>query len=141
MKATMDERFQAILDGLPPKPSPEQLEPFRELIREMRRSGRTCREIADTLAEKCHVQADLGAIYDLARVHNNGKPARNGMVQPPREAAPLLDRPPAARRRDKTGPRLRARQGGTPRSEELRPVFEYNAHEPLRLLHNSNDSE
>ena len=40
MKGTMDERFQAILDGLPPKPSPELLEPFRELIREMRRSGR-----------------------------------------------------------------------------------------------------
>jgi hypothetical protein len=53
----MDDKFGGLLDSLPEKPPRSRLEPYSELIVELRRRGRTYREIARILAEKCKVQA------------------------------------------------------------------------------------
>ena len=45
----MDDRFQDILDGMPEKPPRSSLEPYRELIKELRRRGRSI-EAFDRLA-------------------------------------------------------------------------------------------
>ena len=47
----MDDKVSEILDGLPPKPPRSRLDPHVTLIEEMRRRGRTYREIAHVLAE------------------------------------------------------------------------------------------
>ena len=52
----MDDRFLDILDGIPEKPPRSSLEPYREFINELRRRGRTYREIAHILTEKCQLR-------------------------------------------------------------------------------------
>ncbi len=49
----MDDRFKVILESVPKKHQPSKLEPFTELIKQLRRRGQTYREIARILAEKC----------------------------------------------------------------------------------------
>src|SRR6516162_4929908 len=46
----MDRKFEDILDTLPEKPPRSRLEPYRELIGELRKRGRTYRDIAGILA-------------------------------------------------------------------------------------------
>ena len=64
----MGGRFQDILDSLPEKPPRSRLEPYRDLIEELRRRGRTFREIAHILREKCHVETAASTIHDFVRV-------------------------------------------------------------------------
>jgi hypothetical protein len=45
-------RLLAELSDLPPKPPRSKLEPHRELIRELRRKGRTYREVSRLFAER-----------------------------------------------------------------------------------------
>ena len=66
----MEGQFQDILDSLPEKPQRSCLEPYRELIDELRRRGRTYREIAHILAEKCHVETAVSTIHDFVRVRS-----------------------------------------------------------------------
>src|ERR1022692_2268961 len=66
----MGSQFQDILDSLPEKPPRSRLEPYRELIDELRRRGRTFREIAHILAEKCHVETAASTIHDFVRVRS-----------------------------------------------------------------------
>ncbi len=63
-------QFQDILDSLPEKPARSRLEPYRDLIEELRRRGRTFREIAHILAEKCHVETAASTIHDFVRVRS-----------------------------------------------------------------------
>ena len=59
--------FKEILDNLPEKPPRSRLEPYRELILEMRRRGRPLREIAKVLAEKCGVSVVPSTIHDFVK--------------------------------------------------------------------------
>jgi hypothetical protein len=59
----MDDRFQEILDGVPEKSPRSSLEPYHELISELRRRGRTYREIAHILAERCQFWAAASTVY------------------------------------------------------------------------------
>src|SRR2546422_5796425 len=75
----MDDRFQDIPDGIPEKPPRSSLEPYRELINELRRRGRTYREIAHMLAEKCQLRAVASTINRFLRkrmVASTKPPAR-----------------------------------------------------------------
>jgi hypothetical protein len=51
--AVMDDKFKAILESIPKKPERSKLEPYTELIEQLRRRGHTYREITRILAEKC----------------------------------------------------------------------------------------
>jgi hypothetical protein len=64
----MDETFQAILDSLPPKPPRSRLEQYAELIHELRRRGRSYREIAAILADRCGVRVGVHTVYNFVRV-------------------------------------------------------------------------
>jgi hypothetical protein len=55
----MGARFKDIRDASPGKPPRSRLEPYRELIEELRRRGWTYRDIAHILAEKWQVQVPL----------------------------------------------------------------------------------
>jgi hypothetical protein len=74
----MGGRFQDILDSLPENPPRSRLEPYRDLIEELRRRGRTFREIARILGEECHVETAASTIHDFVRVHSRRE------RQPPR---------------------------------------------------------
>lgn len=60
--------FQAILDSLPPKPARSKLDPYAELIHELRKRGRSYREIAGILKDRCGVSAGTHTIYNFVRV-------------------------------------------------------------------------
>src|SRR6476660_3217590 len=64
----MDEMFQAILDTLPPKPARSRLEPYADLIHELRRRGRSYREITTILADRCDVRVGVHTLYNFVRV-------------------------------------------------------------------------
>jgi len=122
----MDQAFQAILDNVPPK-QPAPLEPYRDLIVEMRRRGQTYREIAQVLAANFNVHVELAAIHDLVRPRAVRKPR-----QRPVERRPEVVTPSVRRRVETLLERPAQTQG---------PVFEYDENEPLRLISNSKTSE
>jgi IS30 family transposase len=64
----MDDKVTEILDNLPPKPPRSRLDAHRELIEEMRRRGRTYKEIARVLAETCQVKSSPSNIYYFVRL-------------------------------------------------------------------------
>jgi hypothetical protein len=64
----MEDNITKILDGLPPRPPRSRLDPHAILIEEMRRRGRTYKEIARVLAETCQVKSSPSNIYYFVRL-------------------------------------------------------------------------
>ena len=69
----MDAKLKDILDELPDKPPRSRLEPYREFIGELRSRGRTYRDIAKILAEKCAVQVTGSGVHDFVRTRLRAK--------------------------------------------------------------------
>lgn len=63
----MDVNLQKLLDELPDKPPRSRLEPYREFIEDLRSKGRTYRNIAKILAEKCGVKVTGRGVHDFVR--------------------------------------------------------------------------
>ena len=83
----MDETFQAILDSLPPKPPRSRLEPYTELIHELRRRGRSYREIVAILADRCGVRVGVHTVYNFVRVRTPALKKATRQRRPPPGAA------------------------------------------------------
>lgn len=146
----LEPRIAEILASLPAKTPRSRLEPYRELIREMRRRGRTYREIAQVLGERCGVRIAASSVHEFVRRRSRAKPS------PAIEAGPLASSVPAAAAGQELLPRI-ASQSEPPsdpalHASELRqriealkqrttpaaaspakPVFTYNENEPLRV--------
>ena len=58
----------AELAALPPKPPRSKLEPHRELIRELRRKGRTYRELSRLFAERLGLQVAPSTLHSFVKV-------------------------------------------------------------------------
>jgi hypothetical protein len=56
------------LANLPPKPPRSKLEPHRELIRELRRKGRTYREVSLLFAERLGLQVAPSTLHSFIKV-------------------------------------------------------------------------
>jgi hypothetical protein len=54
--------------SLPPKPPRSKLEPHRELIRELRRKGRTYREVSRLFAERLGLQVAPSTLHSFIKV-------------------------------------------------------------------------
>lgn len=61
-------RLLAELSDLPPKPPRSKLEPHRELIRELRRKGRTYREVSRLFAERLGLQVAPSTLHSFVKV-------------------------------------------------------------------------
>ena len=66
----MDAKLQTILKNLPAKKSRSRLEPYRELIREMRRRSRSYREIVQVLRKECDLQVSVSTLDDFVRLRS-----------------------------------------------------------------------
>jgi len=143
----VSQKFQHIIDNMPEKPPRSRLEPYAELIIELRRRKRTYREILNVLAEKCDLPISISTLHDFVRM--KAKEARKaGNVL--RTAAPRArdDNHGAAALRaatpktaedrpsDEEVRRRIAALKARPKSAPVEPSkqFEYNPDEPLRLL-------
>jgi hypothetical protein len=116
----------AVLAGfvdLPPKPPRSKLEPHRELIRELRRKGRTYREVARLFHERLGLRVAPSTLHSFVKVRAKHR-KRSQFELPPLELAgaqaPAFDRVAA----------LRAKPD-VPKSKSARFIFREN--EPLSL--------
>ena len=91
----MEPALQTILASLPEKPYRSKLEPHRELIRELRRKGRTYREVARLFHERLGLQVAPSTIHSFVKVRAMHR-KRTQFELPPLESAatesPVQDR-------------------------------------------------
>ena len=117
--------FAALAD-LPPKPPRSKLEPHRELIRELRRKGRTYREVAKLFSERLGLYVAPSTLHSFVKVRAKHR-KRTQYELPPVElsapAPPVFDRVAAL----KSKPLART-------AKPARFVFKEN--EPLTLAMN-----
>ncbi|MGB6134719.1 MAG: hypothetical protein WBG54_23280 [Acidobacteriaceae bacterium] len=64
----MEPVLQSILESLPPKSPRSKLEPHRELIRELRRKGRTYREVARLFHERLGLYVAPSTLHSFVKV-------------------------------------------------------------------------
>jgi hypothetical protein len=64
----MEPTHQIILESLPEKPPRSKLEPHRELIRELRRKGRTYREVAQLFHERLGLYVAASTLHFFVKV-------------------------------------------------------------------------
>src|SRR5271163_4229164 len=116
----------AELANLPPKPPRSKLEPHRELIRELRRKGRTYREVAALFRERLGLEVAPSTLHSFVKVRAKHRKRTQFELPPPETVAiesPVLDRVAA----------LKAKQV-LPDAKRARFVFLEN--EPLALTSN-----
>jgi hypothetical protein len=122
----MESALQTILASLPEKPPRSKLEPHRELIRELRRKGRTYREVARLFHERLGLYVAPSTLHSFVKVRAKHH-KRTQFELPPLElsspSSPVLDRVTA----------LRAKPV-VPNTKPARFVFREN--EPLTLTGN-----
>jgi hypothetical protein len=134
----MEDQLKQILESLPEKTPRSRLAPYREFIEELRRVGRTYRDIAAILAEKCQLRVSASTIHDFFRIHGGGQRNRSTRKSEGRRSSAG----PAREPEDnivKTDSNLSMRerilalklseQTGQPNRE----VFRFDASEPLRF--------
>jgi len=139
----MDAKTRAILDSLTDKPLRSRLEPHRELIQELRRRGRTYRDIANILAEKCQVEVTASGVHDFLRRRSRTirkQPKRRSAASPEvsRGAlAPEARSERAARKKeppiDEVRQRIAALKARSVRARESAEKLRYDPDESLRL--------
>jgi hypothetical protein len=111
------------LASLPPKPPRSKLEPHRELIRELRRKGRTYREVSRLFAERLGLQVAPSTLHSFVKVrarHRKQVQFELPAVELPSTQAPVSDR-------------LAAFKSKTAVQESKRSRFVFRENEPLTL--------
>jgi IS30 family transposase len=141
----MDDAFQAILDSLPPKQPRSKLQPYAELIQELRKRGRSYREIAGILAKRCGVTAGTHTVYNFVRVRAEApkkpKSARGAAERsspPPTPSVPGTTAAPPAEGEDEVWQRIQAlKQRSAQREGAEKKEFEFDENKPLQLISDS----
>ena len=125
----MEPTHQLILESLPEKQYRSKLEPHRELIRELRRKGRTYREVAQLFYERLGLYVAPSTLHSFVKVRAKHR-KRTQFELPPLElssaTSPTLDRVAA----------LRAKPV-VQKSKSAHFVFREN--EPLTLTNNGGE--
>jgi hypothetical protein len=126
----MEPTHKIILEPLPEKPPRSKLEPHRELIRELRRKGRTYREVARLFHERLGLHVALSTLHSFVKVRAKHRKRTQFELPPVGLAAatvsPVLD-PVAA---------LKAKP---PVREAKRARFVFRENEPLTLTTNGGE--
>ena len=82
----MEPELRIILESLPPKPPRSKLEPHRELIRELRRTGRTYREVAHLFQSRLGLYVAPSTLHSFVKVRAKHR-KRTQFELPPSELA------------------------------------------------------
>lgn len=119
----MEPAPQTILESLPEKQHRSKLEPHRELIRELRRKGRTYRDLARIFHERLGLHVAPSTLHSFVKVRAKHR-KRTQFELPPLESAttelPVPDR-------------LAALKAKPPAREAKRTRFDFRENEPLTL--------
>lgn len=82
------EKVFAELSDLPPKPPRSKLEPHRNLIRELRRKGRTYREVAKLFQERLGLYVAPSTLHSFVKVRAKHRKRTQYELPPIQLAAP-----------------------------------------------------
>jgi hypothetical protein len=140
----MDTHLKKILAELPIKPPRSRLEPYREFIDELRSRGRTYRDIAKILAEKCAVQVTGSGVHDFVRTRSRAKVRLAGSSQTKASHLPV-DNPVAANSlaaastSEEVQRKIAALKARNTTAEPGPRGFEYDPDQPLRLKRSSRE--
>ena len=126
----MEPMHKIILEPLPEKPPRSKLEPHRELIRELRRKGRTYREVARLFHERLGLHVALSTLHSFVKVRAKHRKRTQFELPPVGQAgaavSPALERVAAL----KAKPAVR---------EAKRARFVFRENEPLTLTTNGGE--
>jgi hypothetical protein len=117
----VNDEHSAILQGLPDKQPRSRLEPYRELIVELRSRKLTFQDIAVVLAEKCGVRVTGSGIHDFLRRRSRQTRTKSSSPQP--RSVP---------RNRSAGPISEQREGQRDATGTM-GTFEFDPDEPLIL--------
>jgi len=124
----MNDRFREILDSLPDAIPRSCLEPYKELIQELRRRKRPYREIAGVLARECGIRVSHSTLYEFVQRHLSKNLSKNRTSA--EDCAEAQGRPA---RRDEVRERIAALKREPVRSPNQPTTFQFDGTEPLRL--------
>ncbi len=134
----MDDKIRTVLEGTPDKPPRSKLEPHQDVIRELRRKGRTYEDIAQFFAVHLDLKVAPSTIYAFVQV----RARRRRRVRA--ELLPATTKPASSDLR--TGAtdadvrrRIEELKQRLPVEESEKPSFHYNENEPLHLIHKGAD--
>jgi hypothetical protein len=148
-------KFEAILNSLPSKEPRSRLEPYSELITEMRKRGRTYREIAQVLKKSCGLKVGASTVNDFVLARSKSKTKRSlsttRTTATQKNMEGLTGTYKDTEDRKSTGRPPKALEGIAKTIKELKDrslktrakklLFEYNPDEPLRLHRNQRTKE
>ena len=152
----MDPKFEAILNALPANEPRSRLEPYRELILEMRKRKRSYREIARVLKQSCGLRVGTSTINDFVLAKSQSTSKRRCTVAKEISVTNKHSEEPRRtyrRKKDMQGPisspkaledtarNIKEVKNIAPSSNNTKPLFEYNPDEPLRLQRNQKSKE
>jgi len=92
----MDEKLRALLDQIPEKPPRSKLEQHLEVIRELRRKGRTYQEIAQFFTAHLNLTVAASTIHAFIQVRARRRHPRPQVELPPAAAPALGTQTPAS---------------------------------------------
>jgi hypothetical protein len=151
----VDAKCEAILNNLPSKQPRSRLEPYGELITEMRNRGRTYREIAQILKKTCGLKVGSSTVNDFvlarAKARTKAPIAVSKTIRSKKDAIGLISTYKEVEALQGTGGHQKVPEGILRTIKDLkdRPLktpakkllFKYNPDEPLRLLRNQRRKE
>jgi hypothetical protein len=126
----MEPELRTILEYSPQRPPRSKLEPHRELIRELRRKGRTYREVARLVHERLGLHVALSTLHSFVKVRAKHRKRTQFELPPVGQAAAAVSSaldPVAAL---KAKPAVR---------ESKRARFVFRENEPLTLTTNGGE--
>lgn len=134
----MDDKIRTVLEGTPDKPPRSKLEPHQDVIRELRRKGRTYEDISQFFAVHLNLKVAPSTIYAFVQVRarrrqcvRTDSPPATMKPMPPDSKAGATDAD--VRRRIEELKRRR------PVEESEKPIFHYDENEPLHLIYKAAD--
>ena len=138
------DKFEEIVNNLPEKPTRSRLDPYAGLIKELLGRGRTYREIARILIEKCGVQISFSTIHHFVHVRSCSKPKiarqkrnlENKTVRPTvrNEGKEIASLEKETLVNDEVYRRIAALKQRPALPENSSKLFHYDPDEPLHLL-------
>jgi|SRR5579862_4828875 len=128
----MDDDIRVTLDQMPEKAPRSKLEPHQDVIRQLRRKGRTYEEIAQFCADKLNLKVAPSTIHAFVRVRARRQHRLRVELPPPttnsRGSLPTISgNEEAIRQRIEELKRRRP-------PEPEKPLFHYDENEPLHLI-------
>jgi hypothetical protein len=126
----MDDDIRATLDQMPDK-ARSKLEPHADIIRDLRRKGRTYEDIAKFFAERLNLKVAPSTIHAFVRVRAR-RQNRLRIELPP--APTTHSRPSSVAANDAEVRRRIEELKRRPPKEPEKPLFHYDENEPLRLI-------